>query len=183
MNVQPVPSGDVAADHPGEAAVDGDQQLGGSSAPVDRAGDGERHLAVVGRQVGELGPLVDRRRVVAVRADLELGDVAADEIAVVADRGEADPVVAVRELARRAVRAMSSTAATSVDTRGSVVGDAAVEQRVAVELPVDLGVEEVDDRRQHVDHLGAVVADLSRRLSRRLDEQRHAEHLLAILRR
>ena len=175
--------GDVAADHAGEPAVDGDQQLRRLVRPVDRAGDGERHLAVVGRQVGELGALVDRRRVVAVRADLELGDVAADEIAVVADRREPDPVVAVRELVRRAVRRCrarrrhpstpvarpsaslpsnsewpSNSQSTSASSRSTIDGSTSIA-------------------------LGAVVADLSRRLARRLDEQRHAEHLLAVVRR
>ena len=115
-------SGDVATDHAGEAAVDGDDAAPvARSPPVDRAGDRERHLAVVGRQVGELRPLVDRRREVAGSPDGELGDLAPDEIAVVADRGETDPVVAVRELLAAPCRRCRAPPSTSVDTRGSVV--------------------------------------------------------------
>ena len=98
MNVHPASVRRVAPDHAGEATVDGDQQLRRVIRTIDRAGDGERHLPLVRRELGELGPLVDRRGVVAVRSDVELGDVTTDQITIGPDAGEPDPVVAMGEL-------------------------------------------------------------------------------------
>ena len=97
-----------------------------------------------------------------------------------ADGRERRPVVAVRELLGAARRRSPSA---SVDVRAHLRLDrrlAAVVQRVAVHLPVDVGIEEVDERRQHVDVLGAVVVDRAVDLTGRLDEQRDPVHLLAV---
>ena len=52
------------------------------------------------------------------------------------------------------------------------VGLAAVEERVAVELPLRLDVQQIDQGREDVERAGGVVAYFPLDLTRRLDEQR-----------
>jgi hypothetical protein len=52
---------------------------------------------------------------------------------------------------------------------------------VAVERPVGLRVEQVDDRGEDVDRQRAIVAHLALRLRRRLDEQRSPKDLLSVV--
>ena len=104
---------------------------------------------------------------------------AADEVAVFADGGEGGPVVAVGILLRPASGDGEDLGDIGRHLRRNV-RSAVVEQRVTVELPVHLGVDEVDDRRQHVDRRCAVVASAALELSWSLDEQRHPEDLLPV---
>ena len=94
-----------------------------------------------------------------------------DEVAVLADGCRPDPVVA-GELLGSPLGESQGLFDIGRHKRANV-GLAPVVQRMAVELPVvaDLDVEQVDDRWDDVDRLGAVVADLAGGLSWRLDDK------------
>ena len=156
---------------------------GGSASPepLDRAGEHERQLAVVGRQVAEQLGLVERRRATSTAAPTSRSATArADEIAVGADGGQRRPVVAVAELLGAAARrcrarrrrpwspsARPSPSLPSYSEWPSISQSTSASRRSI-------------ERRQHVDALGAVVVDLAVDLTRRLDEQRDPVDLLAV---
>ena len=151
----------VAADDAGERSVDRGEQFRGFAGPVTRPARTNGNSPSSVGSAASSSAWSSVARPLARCSDVVLGDGGPDEVAVLADGGQGRPVVAVGELL--------GTAGGDGDRRLDVgrhlrsgVRRAAVEQRVAVELPVDVGVEQVDDRRQHVEVLGAVVADLAR---------------------